>query len=213
MQYYPEYLPDPKHRELNTVFHAIMEEEGGYVNHPDDRGGATRYGISLAFLMQQFEDYPETFAKAFPNRPIDQPPDIDLVRVLTKSQAKFFFFEAFAKQTLKLNLPLNLFMEVTDLAFNAGPRQAVRTLQRALNRLDARTLNRHAYPDILTIDGIWGPRSARAFQYHLAQHGASKIEAYYRKERIAFYKHLVKIRPSQRVFLRGWIKRAKKVRL
>lgn len=211
MQYYPDHIPLPKRDELNTVFHAIMEEEGGYVNHPNDRGGATRYGISLAFLLQQYEDYPDTFRKAFPNH--KGKPDIQLVRVITKSQAKFLFYEAFAKQTLKLNLPLNLFMEVTDLAFNAGPRQSIRTLQRALNRLDARTLNRHAYPEILTVDGLWGPRSARALRYHLTQHGPAKIEAYYRKERIAFYKYLVKLRPSQIVFLKGWIKRAKKKRL
>ncbi|MGT3291570.1 glycoside hydrolase family 108 protein, partial [Yersinia enterocolitica] len=30
----------------NDIFEAILGKEGGYVNHPDDKGGPTRWGIT-----------------------------------------------------------------------------------------------------------------------------------------------------------------------
>ena len=31
---------------FETVVHMVLEHEGGYVNHPSDPGGETKYGIS-----------------------------------------------------------------------------------------------------------------------------------------------------------------------
>ena len=30
----------------DEIFNAILEKEGGYVNHPDDKGGPTNWGIT-----------------------------------------------------------------------------------------------------------------------------------------------------------------------
>lgn len=37
---------------LEDVISAILRREGGYVNHPADRGGPTKYGITVATLAQ-----------------------------------------------------------------------------------------------------------------------------------------------------------------
>jgi lysozyme family protein len=34
--------------DLDELINALIEREGGYVNHPADRGGPTRYGITEA---------------------------------------------------------------------------------------------------------------------------------------------------------------------
>ena len=36
--------------EFGKAFAKIIELEGGFVDHPDDPGGATNLGISLRFL-------------------------------------------------------------------------------------------------------------------------------------------------------------------
>ena len=33
---------------IDELIDALIEREGGYVNHPSDRGGATKYGITEA---------------------------------------------------------------------------------------------------------------------------------------------------------------------
>ena len=38
---------------FDTAFRHLLGEEGGYVNHPADRGGATNWGISLRFLKAE----------------------------------------------------------------------------------------------------------------------------------------------------------------
>lgn len=38
---------------VDEMIDAIIRREGGYVNHPADRGGPTRYGITMATLSEE----------------------------------------------------------------------------------------------------------------------------------------------------------------
>jgi lysozyme family protein len=42
--------------DFNQAVKVILQHEGGYVDNPNDPGGATNYGISLRFLA----DHPES---------------------------------------------------------------------------------------------------------------------------------------------------------
>ena len=37
---------------IKNMAKAIVQREGGYVFHPNDPGGATKYGVTLATLRQ-----------------------------------------------------------------------------------------------------------------------------------------------------------------
>lgn len=88
----------------------IFEHEGGYVNHPNDPGGETNYGIAKKFF-----------------------PDED-IKNLTKDRAKQLYFENY---WLPMNLKditddlavLHLF----DMGVNAGRSRAVKMAQGILN--------------------------------------------------------------------------------
>lgn len=89
------------------------------------------------------------------------------------------------------DLPYRTAATVVDMAFNAGPKAAIRCLQRAMGVLD---------------DGIWGPITesavdgARLYDLELAQ--ATNWE------RVREYRAIVRRKPVKLPNLPGWLKRA-----
>ena len=107
----------------------VIGREGGYSNHPADRGGATRWGITEAVARAHgyggdMKTFPRDEAVALYKRIYWTRPGIDRIGDL----APFIAAEMF------------------DTGVNMGPGIAVSFLQRALN-----ALNRGAsdYPDIV----------------------------------------------------------------
>lgn len=93
-------LTDP---EFEKCIQFVLEKEGGYVNHPNDPGGETKYGISK---------------KAFP--------DLD-IKNLTIEQAKRIYFQNYwLRGASSLSWPLNLCF--FDCAVNQGTGQAKKFL-------------------------------------------------------------------------------------
>ena len=41
---------------FDTAIKKVLKHEGGYVDHKNDPGGATKYGISLRFIRQSNTD-------------------------------------------------------------------------------------------------------------------------------------------------------------
>ena len=41
---------------IQRIINDIIRKEGGYVNHPDDKGGSTNYGITLK-LYQRYNPF------------------------------------------------------------------------------------------------------------------------------------------------------------
>lgn len=166
---------------------AVLEREGGYSNHPADRGGETAYGITAAVARQHGYDgpmhaLPEATARDIYSRLYWLRPRLDAVAAIAPTIA----------------------MEMFDTGVNMGPAVAVGFVQRALN-----ALNRGAsdYPDIAA-DGRIGPATLAALTSFLKHRGAGgecvllkAIEALQGERYVA----LAERRPANEAFLYGWL--------
>lgn len=98
--------------DFDKAFDLVIGREGGYVNHPDDPGGETKFGISKR-----------------------QYPHLDIAN-LTLEQAKQIYLVDYWNKALCPSFPDPLQFQLFDTAVNSGPRQAVVLLQRALSVAD-----------------------------------------------------------------------------
>lgn len=173
--------------DINMLIDAVIDREGEYSNHPADRGGATRFGVTESVARQQgyvgdMRALPRAEAAAIYRRLYWLKPGYDRVAARAPKIAA----------------------ELFDTGINMGPPVASGFLQRALN-----ALNRGArdYPD-LAVDGVIGAGTLAALDGYLARRGASgeavllkAIEAL-QGER---YIHITETRPANEAFLYGWL--------
>jgi lysozyme family protein len=119
---------------FQEAFRKTMEVEGGYVDHPDDPGGKTNFGIT------------ELTARNLGHE--------GKMEDLTLEKAKELYYRNYWKNQ-KYNKILNrdIAKEMFDQAVNMGPNTANKNLQKAYNLL---TLN------TITEDGIIGPKTLEA---------------------------------------------------
>ena len=173
--------------EIDTLIDELIAREGGYVNHPADRGGATRWGITQAVARAHgyggdMRALPRAEAVAIYRRLYWQGPGFDRV----------------AQRAPKVAA------ELFDTAVNMGPETAVGFLQRALNALNR---NGRDYGDIAADRSI-GPATLGALAGFLAARGAA-AEAVLVKALDALqgarYVQLAEARPANEAFLYGWL--------
>ena len=98
----------------------IVAREGGFVNDPDDPGGATKYGVTLATMQRLGLDLDRSGTVTVAD-----------VRRLSKAQAVEIFLEHYYLRPRIAELPQALRASVFDMYVNAGA-NAVRILQRLL---------------------------------------------------------------------------------
>jgi lysozyme family protein len=94
----------------------ILEREGGFVDHPHDRGGPTKFGITKGTLYR-WRQRPVTTAD---------------VRGLAIDEARDIYRAEYIEGPGFDALPEPLRAHVVDFGVNAGTVQAVRTLQRVV---------------------------------------------------------------------------------
>ncbi len=172
---------------IETLVDEVIGREGGYSNHPADKGGATRWGVTEAVARAHgwrgdMRHYPREEAAAVYRRIYWLRPGFDRVAEHAPRVAA----------------------ELFDTGVNMGPAVAAGFLQRALN-----ALNRGAgdYPDV-PVDRRIGDRTIAALRGFIARRGASgeavllkAIEAL-QGER---YLRLAEERPANEAFLYGWL--------
>ena len=177
---------------IRDIAAEIVAREGGYVNDPDDPGGATKYGVTIGTLRRLGMDLDG-------DRQITSAD----VRRLSKAQAIEIFLRDYYYAPGIDRLPAILQPSVFDMQVNAGA-NAVKILQRLLTRM--------GFP--ATDDGVIGPRTIAAATA-AAQAAPRHIADAYGIERRNYYYALADARPASRKYARrtdggkgGWITRA-----
>ena len=100
--------------DFDTIIEYVFASEGGYVDHPDDPGGATNMGITLGTLS------------TWRGRKVTKAE----VKNLTKSEAKEIYKKLYWLPVGGDALPAGLNYAVLDYAVHSGPDRAVRALQK-----------------------------------------------------------------------------------
>lgn len=112
----------------DVIFDEILGKEGGYVNHPDDKGGPTKWGIT------------EKVARAHGYR--GDMRDLTRGQALEILEADYWFGPRFDQVA---TLSPDIAAELCDTGVNVGPTVASRMLQRWLNVFNQQG---RLYPDI-----------------------------------------------------------------
>jgi lysozyme family protein len=172
---------------IDQLIDEVIAREGGYANHPADRGGPTRWGITQAAARAHgftgdMRIFPRDEAAAIYRRVYWQKPGLP----------------AIAKRAPTLAA------ELFDTGVNMGPSVGVRFLQRALNALNR---NARDFPD-MKVDGAIGPITLAALDAFLALRGSAgeavllkAVEAQQGERYIT----LAERRPANEAFLYGWL--------
>lgn len=130
----------------NTIIEGVIQEEGGYSNNPNDKGGATKYGIATNY-----------------NKDILNRLGVKDVKNLTLDQAKQIYVEKYWN-------PSNVDMLPDDVKFDYftsyinSPKKAVQALQTMAGLKDK------------DVDGIWGQGTQKSVEALLAKGNLSGAE-------------------------------------
>ena len=177
---------------VTDIAREIVAREGGYVNDPDDPGGATKYGVTIATMRRLGLDLTGDGRVS----------EAD-IRRLTRDKAEEIFVEHYFRRPRIADLPEALQPSVFDMYVNAGS-NAVRILQRLLNEMG----------EGLSVDGALGAITIAA-AHRAADRAPDLIADAYGIARRNYYYSIADSRPASRKYARrrdggkgGWITRA-----
>lgn len=185
-------MPTTQNEEVRVLAREIVRREGGFVNDPQDPGGATNHGVTIHTMRRLGLDLNKDGAITSAD-----------VRRLTGAQAVEIFIKHYFVEPCIAHLPKPLQASVFDMYVNAGS-NAVKILQRLIRK----------FGFDCAVDGVIGPltiaATARAFDA-----APNHLNDAYAIERRNYYFHLADKRPTSRKYARtraggkgGWITRA-----
>ena len=177
---------------FDEAIKTVLAHEGGYVNDPDDPGGATNYGISLRFLKAtgDLEVGDVNHDGDIDHKDIECMTSAEASRIYRKYWWDRYGYEAIPDQAVAT--------KIFDMAVNMGPAEAHRIVQRSVDDLGGG----------LAVDGILGPASKEALAEAIAGKGARAVLDALRQNQKNFYVDLVSRKPTLAKYLKGWLTRA-----
>jgi len=159
----------------------LLRFEGGYVDDPEDPGGETNKGITMATFQKTAREL------------LGIEPTSENLKALSDAQAgkiyRALYWDKMCGDAFALQELADI---VCDFYVNAGTR-ATGLLQRVLNAMGSHVVE----------DGDIGPASLEA----LAALPQDEVYRRYKDGRIAYYRSLVEARPALAKFLPGWLNR------
>lgn len=141
---------------IKAIIDGVIAVEGGYVDHPSDPGGATKFGITervarASGYTGHMRDLPRSTAFNIYWLQYVVAPNFDDVAEIDAQVAE----------------------ELIDTGVNAGQKRAAQWFQEALNAFNERG---RTYPNIAE-DGALGPASLAAFRAFKKRRGAAATRA------------------------------------
>jgi len=170
--------------EIDSFINAVLVREGGFVDHPSDRGGPTNFGITITTLSGY----------------IGRRATREEVKALSEDVARDIYEKNYFIGPRINLLPENIQSFVFDSAVNHGPRRGIKFVQSVCNQA--------GYLPMLSEDGAMGPNTRKGAEWAGQQMGGVFLKALV-EERRNFYSTIVESNPSQFVFWDGWMNRLK----
>lgn len=171
---------------IQLMIDEVIRVEGGYVNHKDDRGGETKYGITVAVARENeytgdMRDLPESFAQ-----------DV---------YAKIYFYKP--RFDIVTEVSVVLAEECFDSGVNMGSYWPSLWLQQLLNVLNRQEQD---YQDI-SEDGMIGNQTKQALQAFYKKRGQEGLKVLFNLMNCmqgARYVELTRRREKNESFMYGW---------
>lgn len=179
----PPHLADgPFQRALQVV----LRREGGFVDHPAERGGPTNKGVTDRILRNFLQaKNPATSEADLATSSLSDISD-DLIAEI--------YYLGYWRSARCVDTPNEAIASVLfDAAVAHGPVQAIRLLQQGAGMA------------AFDCDGVWGERTRSRLKSAAADSVGLIDGMLLARER--FYRQIVRDDPSQGVFLRGWMNR------
>jgi lysozyme family protein len=173
-----------------SYFREVLNREGGYVNNPLDPGGETNRGITIGALNAAKK-------QGLVERTVT-------IRSLTNDLASVrkIYNVNYYKSGKCDKMPHPLAFAHFDACVNHGVGRGAKLLQKALVKLGFS----------VTVDGATGPKTLAALEACLEKTPVAKVTDEYNDQREAYFHQIVRNRPSNQGFLKGWLNRIKAVR-
>lgn len=161
---------------FDLYFETLIKHEGGFVNHPNDPGGATNLGIT---------DKLDGKADGLVDVDGDGKGDVP-IKELRKDQARRIYKRLFWDPLQADNIQSQSVAEILfDFAVNSGVGTASRAIQKIVN---------------VAQDGKIGPKTLQAIN----SKNPKEIFEELKKFRKLFYAKIIQNNPKLKVFQKGW---------
>lgn len=188
-------MPYPQNFSIANRF--TQKWEKGYVNHPNDPGGATYNGVSLRFLKQTGTDINGDGI-------INAGDILTLYRNGDQASVDEIFWKAFWRdpELDRFRSP-KIQTALFDASVNTGRTQTAKMLQRACNAISPSDFPK------LQVDGIIGPLTVARVNALCNPDGGLKLALAFLEQRMNFHNQLVNNSPypdrrDYRPFAAGW---------
>ena len=167
---------------FEEIIEVVLEHEGGYVDDPADRGGATNWGVTQ---------------KVYENH-VGYECNKEEIKEMSEEMAKEIYFEKFWKPSRAEQLPEEIRETYFDMVVDHGQGGAVKILQQGCN-------NKRKAENQIAVDGGIGPNTIKAAANLKDWELKVERSGFYWK--LVFDGAKYTKRTSQVKFIRGWIRR------